>query len=108
MASDDQDQKMVEMLQKLQADIDNSVREVLSEKGVDVDRGFEVLNWEDGARGVIQAGPCASQGDCIARCKPNVVLCATDLICEADHICGYRCRIVQDQCGQRICYSQPH
>lgn len=104
----EQDKKMVKMLQQLQADIESSVKGALARDGIKIDRDVELLRWEDGVRGIVKAGPCASQAGCTKRCKPNVILCGVDFVCEADHICGYRCRLVQDQCGRRTCYSQPH
>lgn len=105
---DEQDKKMVEMLQQMQRDIEASIKGSVTKEDAALAREVEMLNWEESARGIVQAGPCASQAGCTARCKPNVILCNADFICEADHICGYRCRVVNSPCGNRICYSQPH
>jgi hypothetical protein len=105
--SSDQDKKMIEMLQRMQIDIERNARESLERKGIKLDPDFEILHWEEDKRGSIDAGPCASQENCDDRCKPNIVICALRLGCEAYHICGYRCRNVGDPCANRICYSQP-
>ncbi|MFZ5739164.1 MAG: hypothetical protein ACOY6K_20025 [Pseudomonadota bacterium] len=98
---------MIEMLQQMQIDIEKSTRGSLESKGIQLDPDMEILHWEEGKRNLIEAGPCASQENCDDRCKPNVVICATRLACEALHVCGYRCRNVADPCANRICHSQP-
>lgn len=107
MSMTEQDKRMIEMLQQMQSDIEKSVKDALTRKGIPFDADVEILNWENEARGLIESGPCASQDGCDDRCKGNYQECATRFFCEAYHVCGYRCRIVNDPCANRTCYSQP-
>lgn len=100
---DEKEQKLLQLFREIQAEFESVASKKLQAFGMEED-----LTWivgPDDSR--VAKGPCADQSGCRERCKPDVCIKG---ICEAKHVCGYRCRLYGEPCGARcgqLCYSQP-
>lgn len=101
---EEKSRKLLEMFQELQAEFEGAARKKFQD--FDMEEDMTWIVGPDDFR--VAKGPCADQSGCTDRCKPN--LCYDKGVCEAKHICGYRCRVFGSPCMAQcksLCYSQP-